>query len=107
MRNSRQKEVEAKKRMRRTVFLTCGILIIGYLFLNVIFSENGLLKYLKLKSMMNNLRADTENIIKQNDEKKKRMEEIKRNPTLLEELARKQGLTKNGEDIYILKDDKQ
>ncbi|MEK6528357.1 MAG: septum formation initiator family protein [Nitrospirota bacterium] len=105
MRNSRQKEVESKKKIKRTVFITCGILIIGYLFLKVVFSDNGLLKYLKLKSMMNNLRADTENIIKQNDEKKKRIEEIKKTPGLLEELARKQGLTKDGENIYM--DDKQ
>lgn len=107
MRNSRRKEVEAKKKMKRTVFLTCGILIAGYLFLNVIFSENGLLQYLNLKSKKNNLKAETENIIKQNEETKRQIEEIKQNPILLEEEARKQGLTREGELIFNLKDDKQ
>lgn len=107
MRNSRHKEVEAKKKRKRTVFLTCGILIISYLFLRLIFSDSGLLKYLNLKSKTNNLRAETENISKQNDEAKKRIEEIKKNPALLEEEARKRGLTRDGENIFILKDDKQ
>jgi len=107
MRNSRQKEVKAKKKIKRTVFLTCGILIIGYLFLRLIFSDSGLLKYLKLKSMKNDLRAETENIIRQNEEKKKQIEEIENNPALLEKEAREQGLTMDGENIYILKDEKQ
>jgi cell division protein FtsB len=107
MRNSRRKEVEAQKKRKRTVFLTCGILIIGYLFFNLIFSDNGLLKYLNLKSIKNNLTAETENLKRQNEEAKKQIEKIKQNPILLEEEARKQGLTREGEIIFKLKDDKQ
>ncbi len=100
MRNRRRKEVEAKKRRKRTVFFTLGILIIIYLFLTLVFGENGLLRYVKLKSIRDDMQAEIRGMKKRNEEMKRQIEAYKKDPYLIEELARKQGLTREEELIF-------
>lgn len=106
MRNKRRKEVAAKKRRRRTVLLTCGILIVTYLFLTAIFGENGFLRYLKLRSIRADIQAEIKSIERQNEEMKKQVDLLKnkKDPNLIEELAREHGLTQEGEIIFQYQD---
>ncbi|GBE06294.1 MAG TPA: hypothetical protein ENG95_02660 [Nitrospirae bacterium] len=104
MRNRRRKEVEAKKRVKRSVFFTLGVLIIIYLFITLIFGENGLLKYIKLEAVKEDVQAEIKGLEKQNEETKKQIEAGREDPNLIEELARKQGLTREDELIFKFKD---
>lgn len=104
MRNKRRKDVEIKKKRKRTIFFTLGILIGIYLFLTLVFGENGLLKYIKLKSIRTDLQAEIKGLKKQNEETKKQIEALKKDPNLIEELARKQGLTREEELIFKFED---
>ena len=105
MANRRRKEVEIKKRRKRTIMFTCGILIIAYLFLTIIFGENGFLRYAKLQSIKTDLLVETSGIERQNKETKKQIETLKKDPVLLEDLARKQGLARDGEIIFKIDDE--
>ena len=106
MRNKRRKQVEIQKRRRRTVFFTLGILVVVYLSLSLIFGENGLLKYLKLNSIKEDLQVKISSIDKQNEEIKRQIDLVKKgkDPNLIEELAREQGLTQEGEIIFQYED---
>jgi cell division protein FtsB len=106
MASRRRKEVETKKRRKRTVMLTCGILIIIYLFLLVIFGENNFLRYVKLKSIKTDLQVETRGIKRQNEETKKQIDIIKKDPVYLEELARKHGLTRDDEIVFEFGDER-
>ncbi|MCK5139428.1 MAG: septum formation initiator family protein [Thermodesulfovibrionia bacterium] len=106
MRNKRRKQVEIQKRRRRTVFFTLGILVVVYLSLSLIFGENGLLKYLKLNSIKEDLQVKITSIDKQNEEIKRQIDLVKKgkDPNLIEELAREQGLTQKDEIIFQYQD---
>jgi len=102
MRNRRKEEVETKKKRMRTILLTCGILIIVYFFFTAILGENGFLRYLKMRSLMTDLRVEIKNIKKQNEEMKRQIDILKnkKDPTFIEDLAREQGLTKEDEITF-------
>jgi cell division protein FtsB len=105
MRSSRRRQVEAKKKRRRLILSTLGILIVTYLTLTLVFGENGLLRYLELRSVKSEFEAEIRTIERQNEELKRQIEAIKegKDPNLIEELAREQGLTKEGEIIFQYK----
>ncbi len=106
MSSRRRKEVETKKRRKRTVMFTCGILIIIYLFLLVIFGENSFLRYVKLKSIKTDIQVETRGIKRQNEDIKKQINIIKKDPVYLEELARKHGLTRDDEIVFEFGDER-
>jgi len=106
MRNRRRKKVEAKKRRKRTVFFTLGTLVIIYLLLALILGENGLVKYIGLRSVIADIQKEIMEAKKQNEDMKRQIEASKKDPIILEELARKHGLTKEGEIIFKFKDEK-
>lgn len=105
MRNRRQEQVKLKKKRRQIVSLTLGILIFVYLSLTLIFGENGLLRYMNLKSVKSNLQAEINAIKKQNEEIKKQIDTLKGDPNTVEELAREQGLTKKDEWTFKFEDE--
>ncbi|MEF9426482.1 MAG: septum formation initiator family protein [Candidatus Mariimomonas ferrooxydans] len=76
-----------------------------YLVLTIIVGENGLLRYLKLTSVKSEFQTDIEGLKKQNEETKRQMEALKEDPNLIEELARKQGLTREDELIFKFEDE--
>lgn len=104
MRNIRQRQVEHNLKIRKLVFLTFGVLFFIYLTLNLIVSENGLLRYIKLKYTRNHLLAEIKVIEKQNQDIKSQIESLEKNPDVIEELAREYGLTKKGELIFKFDD---
>lgn len=100
MRNARRQQVSQSRKIRQIVSVTIGILCFIYLTLNIIFGDNGLLKYMRLKSDMSRLKAEINDIKNQNTEIKKQIETFKNNANVVEDLARGQGLTKKGELIF-------
>ncbi len=96
----RRKQVKLKKKRTRLFWFTFGILAALYLTLTLIFGESGLLKYIKLKAVQTKLEAELSGIKKQNEETKNQIDELKKDPNLLEERAREHGLTKQGEMIF-------
>jgi cell division protein FtsB len=105
MRNKRRKEVESKKRRRRTIFFTFGILLVIYFAITLIFGDNGLLRYLKLKSSRTDIQTEIKGIERRNEEIKRQVEAAKKDPNMIEELARKQGLTREDEIIFKFEDE--
>ncbi len=104
MHSARQEQLKYKKKIKKIVLLTICILAFIYLSLTIIFGENGLLRYVKLKSTKANLSAETKRIKEQNKEIKRQIEIIKKKPDIIEELAREQGLTREGELIFKYED---
>ncbi len=100
MRNVRRKQVQANRKKKGLVYLTFGTMLFIYLTLNLIIGDNGLLKYMKLKSMQNRLLAETMTLEKQNNDARSHIEAIRKDPERVEELAREYGLTKEGELIF-------
>jgi cell division protein FtsB len=105
MRNRRRKEVENKKRRRRTILFTLGILIVIYFSISLVFGENGLLRYFKMKSVKSDVHTEINGIERRNEEVKRQIETAKNDSNKLEGLARKHGLTKEGELIFKFEDD--
>ncbi len=81
------------------------MLILIYLSLSLIFSENGFLRYMKLESAKTDLMAEVRKIKKQNKEIKRQIDRLKKDPDLIEEIAREQGLTREGELIFKYEDE--
>ncbi len=106
MKNVRTKKVEEDRKKRRLVFLTFGILLFFYLTLSLIIGENGLLRYINLKSVRSRLMAENKIIRKQNNDIESQVEVLRNEPDRVEELAREYGFTKEGELIFKFEDQK-
>jgi len=107
MRNVRRKQVHHDRKIKHLVFITSGVLMVIYLTVNLIAGDNGLMKYLKLKSTKEKLLAETMAMQNQNADIQKQIETLEKNPAVIEELAREYGLTKEGELIYKFNDQEQ
>ncbi|MCK5426148.1 MAG: septum formation initiator family protein [Thermodesulfovibrionia bacterium] len=106
MRNKRRKQVETQKRQRRTVFFTLGILVVICISFTLIFGENGLVRFIKLRAIKEDVRAKVNRMDKQNKEIKRQIDLVKKGKdlNLIEELAREQGLTQKDEIIFQYQD---
>jgi len=104
MRNRRRKEVHHDQKFKKLILLTFGVLAFMYLTVTLVFGKNGLLEYFKLKSIRNNLLAETIIAKKQNEDVKNQLKSFESDSALMEELARDYGLTKEGELIFKFKD---
>ncbi len=104
MRNVRRQQVQQNKKRRNLIFVTFGILILIYLSLNLIIGENGLLRYIQLKSTKNQIQAETIAISNHTSDVKKQVDVLEEKPHVFEEFAREYGLTKKGELIFKFKD---
>ena len=103
MRNVRRKQVTQHRKTRGVVFLTVGILLFIYLTLNIVFGESGLIRYLELKTIHQQMLAETTVIDHQNKDIKSHIETLEKEPEQVEELAREFGFTKEGELIFKFK----
>ncbi len=101
MANVRRAKIEQDRKLRQMIYTTIGLIVVVYLTFIMIFGENGVLKYLKLRHIKNELTAETELLKKQNEELRKEIEAIEKNPEQLEDLARKYRFVKEGELLFI------
>lgn len=104
MRNRRRQEVELRRKIKRIVLSTLGVLIFIHLTLSLIFGESGLLRYIRLKSITAKLQSEVDLIKRQNEEIKRQTEALKKDQNLIEEFARQQGLTREGELTFKYED---
>jgi len=100
MRNVRRKQVDVNRKRRKVVFLTFAIMLSIYLTFSLVFGDNGLIRYIKLKSTRNSMMADTIVVKDRNQDMKNQIEALENEPEVVEELAREYGLTKKGELIF-------
>ena len=89
MRNVRYRQIRENRKKRRLVYLTFGIMLVVYMTVNMIVGDNGLMKYLNLRSMKDNLLEETLSMKKQNEEARKQVESLKNDPERVEELREK------------------
>lgn len=106
MRNFRNNQLKNSKKRRQIVYLTISLLLFIYLTFIMIVGENGLLRYIKLKSARDKMLAENIIINEQNGDMNARIESYDSEPDLFEGLAREYGLTKQGELIFKF-DDKE
>jgi cell division protein FtsB len=106
MSSIRKKQIKQNRKIRSLVLLTVAILLFIYITLSIVFGEKGLFRYLKLSSDRNHIMAENERIKKQNSDMQDQVEMMKKNPSAMEEIAREQGLTKEGEIIYKFDEDR-
>jgi len=104
MRNVRRRQVDQKNKRSQLVFFTFGILLSIYFTVTLIIGDNGLMRYLELKSTWNRLFTENVAIEKQNDDIKSEIKIIENEPDMIEELAREYGLTREDELIFKFKD---
>ena len=100
MRNVRRKQVDLNRKRRKVIFLTFGILLSIYLTFSLVFGENGLIRYIKLKSTRNSMMAETIVVKDRNQDMKDQIDAVENQPEVVEGLAREYGLTKEGELIF-------
>jgi cell division protein FtsB len=105
MRNVRRQQVCENRKKRRWIVLTFSLLMIIYLTFTIILGDKGFLKYIELKSIMNQMMADTLTIKKQNEDVTGHIDSLRQDPDTIEELAREYGLTKEDEIIFKFDDD--
>lgn len=104
MLNVRKSQLKNNKKRRQVVYLTISLLLFIYLTFIMIAGENGLLKYVKLKSSRDKMFTENRIIEQQNKDMNASIESYDSEPDLYEGLAREYGLTKEGELIFKFKD---
>jgi len=67
--------------------------------------DSGLIRYVKLKSMRDEMIAEINTIKKRNEDTKEELERQENDQALMEELAREHGLAKEGELIFKFEDE--
>ena len=100
----RKQQLRINKKRRHLVYLTISFLLFIYLTFSLIVGENGLMRYIKLKSMRDRFHAENFVIKVQNEDMKARIDSYDSEPSLYEGLAREYGLTKEGELIFKFED---
>lgn len=107
MRNIRRQHLEQKRKVKRLMLWTIGVLSFIYLTLYLIIGDGGLIKYIKLRSTRDSLLAEINAIKKRNDEIRRELEKIQEDEAKIEELAREHGLSKEGELILKFNDEEE
>lgn len=105
MRSIRRTQVNQNRKIKGIVILTLVALVFIYITLSLIFSEKGILRYRKLQFDKSQIMAENARIEKQNNEIRQQVEILKKSPEGIEEIAREQGLTREGELIFKFNDE--
>jgi cell division protein FtsB len=80
--------------------MTIGVLLMIYLTLDLVAGDNGLLRYLELKSIRDQLTIETVSLEQRNRDIRSQIEAFENEPERIEELAREFGMTKEGELVF-------
>ena len=100
----RQAIVEEQKRRRLILATVAGFFIVYFVF-SFIFGDSGLLSYLRMKEMQQQLSHEIEQLHQKNAELREEVRSLRSDPEYIEQIAREQlGLAKDGEIIYQFDD---
>lgn len=99
---NRPVEEAAQKKKRRWVFLGMAGFLLGiYLFFSFLFSDMGLVNYLRLGQTARNLEAEIAALKKENDRLRDEVEDLKTDPQTIEHLARERlGMAREGDTVF-------
>jgi cell division protein FtsB len=101
---SRQAIIEDQKRRRLILLTVTGFFIIYFIF-SFVFGDSGLLSYLRMKGMQQQLSHEIDQIHQKNAELRHEIKSLRSDPDYIEQIAREQlGLVKDGEVIYQFND---
>lgn len=103
-RNKSPKQREQSANRKRKIAVALGLSMLFYLVLNFFLGDMGLFRYMKLRHQREALVAEINSLKASNDELRLRVEELKTDPESIEQLAREQGLVKEGETVYQYED---
>lgn len=104
--NKSPKQRELATKRRRKVLLAAGLSLLFYLALSFFFGEKGFFRYMKLHRQQAELTAEIRQLKESNRTLIKKVDALKTDPDSIEQLAREQGLAKDGEIIYQYEDGK-
>jgi cell division protein FtsB len=102
--NKSPKQRELAVKRRKKVLLAAGLSLLFYLVLSFFFGEKGFFRYMKLHRQKAALTAEISALKSSNEELRKEVDSLKTDPDSIEQLAREQGLAKDGEIIYQYED---
>ncbi|RMG72028.1 MAG: septum formation initiator family protein [Nitrospirae bacterium] len=104
-RNLLRKQVYSEKRKQSLVFLLFLIVVNLYLLWSLIFDDNGLFKYLRLKEKRVEIINEINLLERENSSLKKQIKRLKEDPYYMEKLAREQlNLSRPDEFVFIFKE---
>ena len=84
------------------IVIVLGIAIVGFL------DENSFMRRIQYDIQLDNLKSEIKKYKGQNEVDSKQLKEIKRNPKVIEKIARERYFMKSdNEDIYVLSDDEK
>lgn len=107
MRNIRRQHLDQKRKVRRLILYTLGVLLFIYITVSLILGDSGLIRYTKLQSVRKDIVAEINAIKNRKKDVESELERLKNDHALMEELAREHGLAKEGELIFKFDDEKR
>jgi len=100
----RQAIIEEQKRRRLILGAVGGFFIVYFIF-SFIFGDSGLLSYLRMKEMQQQLSNEIEQLHQKNAVLREEVRSLRSDPEYIEQIARDQlGMAKDGETIYKFDD---
>ncbi len=100
-----RRQVRAEKKKTRVVIFTFLLLLILYLITSMVFGENGLLKYLKLKQKKAEMLSYIKTLQQENTKLKEEVSQLRSDPFYIEKRAREElNLSRPDEYIFFFDD---
>jgi cell division protein FtsB len=91
----------AARRKRRLPLLLAGGLLLLAVFISL-FRDMGIVGTWRLRSTEKQLRSEVETLRKENSELKRQVDDLRSNPAVIEEEARRLGLVKDRERVIVV-----
>ncbi|MGA2193461.1 MAG: septum formation initiator family protein [Nitrospirota bacterium] len=104
--NKTQAPREHMASRRKRIALVLGISFLFYLALSFFLGQMGYLRYMKLRRQKDDLVSQISVLKASNSALGDKVESLKTDPDYIEQLAREQGLVKDGEIVYQYEDGK-
>lgn len=104
--NRTKKELQRRRRLRQIVLAGLTGLIFTYFSVMLFQGERSLFKYLQVENTQRQLEEEVRQIEQENEQLRIRNRNLRENPDAIEAIAReKLGLAREGEVIYLFKND--
>jgi cell division protein FtsB len=104
-RNLSSKEREFAIRRRVKIAVAAGACLLFYGFLSFFLGQMGFIRYVELCHQRDHLKAEIVQLKASSQGLRARVDSLRTDPESIEELAREQGLVKDGETVYQYEDE--